>query len=366
MKKISILVFSFLLCFNINLYSKGNLIFVFRYDDFILQSDNINKEIVKLFLKNNIPLVLGVVPCNENEKLILEKNYLFLDTLKQAKKDKTIEIALHGFNHKNLGNGEFCNVNYQEQYRRMKLGKYYLDSIFNQKTITFIPPWNAYDKQTLNVMEKLGMKIISSSLTMNQPFFNASISYFPHTLEHPSELFTLMKNLSNKKGIIVVMFHHYDFNKEFNLTDLDNILIQLKNYPFVHFSTFDGLLQQNEKSDAKRIQANLNANLLYKILNVEGILLRTQDAIIIRILNLLLYVLICDFFFIISCFVGLKKFKLSFKKILLPTLILTILVSFSVWYHLLGPLKLMSILCFFSVLMGSFLPIIFNHNKQKP
>lgn len=366
MKKISILAFSFLLCFNINLYSKGNLIFVFRYDDFTLQNDNIDKETVKLFLKENIPLVLGVIPCDENEKLLLKQNYLFLDTLKQAYRNKNIEIALHGLNHKNLGNGEFYNISYQEQYRRMKLGKYYLDSIFNQRTVTFIPPWNAYDEQTLEVMEKLGLKIISSSLTKNQSCSNASINYFPQTLEHPSELFTLMKNLSNKKGIVIVMFHHYDFNKEFNLTDLDNILIQLKNYPFVHFSTFDGLLQQNEKSDAKRIQANLNTNLLYKILNVKGILLRTQNAIIIRILNLLLYVLICDFFFIISCFVGLKKFKLSFKKILLPVLILTILVSFSVWYHLWEPLKLMSMLCFFSVLMGLFLPIIFNHHKQLP
>ncbi|MGK0376609.1 MAG: hypothetical protein ACJA1Z_000407 [Patiriisocius sp.] len=60
----------------------GQVNLIFRYDDFLLQSDPFNKELVTMFSKHEIPLVLGVIPSDSVEQLILEKNYTFLPELK--------------------------------------------------------------------------------------------------------------------------------------------------------------------------------------------------------------------------------------------------------------------------------------------
>ena len=52
---------------------------VFRLDDYRLVHDSINEKIVHLFMKYRIPLVLGVIPCDDNENLKFDStNYLWL------------------------------------------------------------------------------------------------------------------------------------------------------------------------------------------------------------------------------------------------------------------------------------------------
>jgi len=310
---------------------------IFRYDDFTLRDDSINDKIISIFIDHNMPLVLGVIPCGHDENLIIDPDYSQFVNLKNAVHSGLFEIALHGLTHEQLSNGEFGNVIYAEQYRRLAKGKFLLDSVFRTNVQTFIPPWNAYDDNTLKALDSLSFRSISSSLTIDQPVSNKHINYYPHTLDSPNFLMKALENNKNRNGIIVLMFHPYDFNKEFTADSLENILTRISNNREVKFTTFAGLLTKNNLSDAKRINANLETNLLTKLLKTRTMIQKTSYTLFLRITNLFLYLAISIFTFAISRFLlGMKSVKMNVIFILL-----LILTGIAVWIHLTGPLKLL-------------------------
>jgi peptidoglycan/xylan/chitin deacetylase (PgdA/CDA1 family) len=310
---------------------------VFRYDDFTLRNDSINDKIISIFIDHDIPLVLGVIPCGHDENLIIDPDYSQFVKLKNAVNIGLFEIALHGLTHEQLDNGEFGNVPYKEQYRRLAKGKFLLDSVFRTNVQTFIPPWNVYDDNTLKALDALSFRSISSSMTIDQPVSNKHINYYPHTLDSPKLLLKAMEDNKNRNGIIVLMFHPYDFNKEFTADSLENILIRISNNREVEFTTFAGLLTKNNLSDAKRINANLETNLLTKLLKTRTMIQKTSYTLFLRITNLFLYMVISIFTFSFSRFLlGMKSVKMN-----VIFSVLLILMGITVWIHLTGPLKLL-------------------------
>ncbi len=338
---------------------------VFRYDDFTLTDDSVNTGIVKLFQKHSIPLVLGVIPFDVSENDIFQDDYSLLPLLKYAVQNQSIEIALHGYNHTRVStNGEFGNVPIKEQFRRIDLGKSFLDSVFQQEIITFIPPWNAYDENTLKVMEVLEMKIISSSLTINQPYSNERISYLPHTIDNPALLIPILEQNKNRSGVIVLMFHPYDIGKHFSLQDLDSLLSKVSRYD-LNFTTFKGLIIEKESADGKRFGANLEVNLMSKLLNTHGVLYSTCRNFIVKILNLLIYLLIVAFLFSLPLILFSKFLRIERKKVISLGSILLIICGIAVWFHWLGPLKLMIISSLLALFGGSILSVIINHKHTR-
>jgi peptidoglycan/xylan/chitin deacetylase (PgdA/CDA1 family) len=351
MNKFLILIVS-ILFLNLSLEAQ-NIKLVFRYDDFILNSDSLNEEVVKTFQKHHIPLVLGVIPCNSGENLVLQNNYPFLPALKNAVDNHSIEIALHGLNHQKIANGEFVNVDKSEQYRRMLTAKSLLDSIFNIKVITFIPPWNAYDDNTLVVMQQLGLKVISSGLWVGQAFSNDSISYFPYTVADLNQLPCVLSQNKNRDGIIVVMFHPYDFDKLYSLTKLDGLLSNMEKMKNVRCFSFKQLYLMHETSDQKRMQSNLESNLLSKYLHLSQMIQTSFFAILIRLLNMMLYVFISVCVYLLSLFIVYRKRRNPINHVYLFGLLFLGIVIISVWFHIIAPLKLLIL----SIVLAALLPI---------
>lgn len=317
----------------------SNLQLVFRFDDFLLKNNSLNEAVLQIFQKHKIPLVLGVIPYNLEEKIILQENYTFLPFLKNGVKNKSIEIAQHGFNHQNLITGEFRSLNKSEQYRRIHKGKAILDSIFDTKIVTFIPPWNKYDVNTLSVMEEVGLKNLSSALCIEQPWTNPNINYFPITIEDFRTLYSVLENNKKRKGVVAVMFHYYSINKSFSLEQLDNILNNIKKLSYVNCLTFVDLYEKNVLSDEKRMNANMEINLLSKNLHLGGVLQSTKLVNVVRILNLLLYLTVGAILYFISLLIFLKHKSVSNKIKFITGLILLIIIGLSVWFHVFGPLK---------------------------
>jgi len=334
---------------------------VFRYDDFTLTTDSLNEGVVNIFQKHHIHLVLGVIPCDKNEKLVLEQNYPFLQQLKNGVKNHSIEIALHGLNHQKIGNGEFGNIDKKEQYRRMNKGKLLLDSIFAIKVLTFIPPWNAYDENTLMVMQQLGFKVISSALCVGQAFSNDSITYFPHTVADLNQLPCVLSQNKNRDGIIVVMFHSYDFDKLYSLTKLDGLLSNIEKMKNVRCVSFEQLYSTNQISDKKRMLANLQSNLLSKYLHLNGMIQTTFYATFIRILNVLLYVLLSMILYFISIQIISKKKPISNNRKYITASLFIVIVAWAVWVNLLAPLKLLA-LC---LALATSLPLLLTIKLKK-
>lgn len=338
-----------------------NLKLVFRYDDFVLKNDSLNKQLIDVFVKNKIPIVLGIVPYGSDRKVINELNLSFFDELKQGVNNGLIEIALHGFNHSRVSkNGEFDHVQIEEQFYRMKLGKAYLDSLFQYHTISFIPPWNAYDENTLIVMEKIGMKIISSSMTVNQALTNDYIVYYPHTIDDPKGLVQVIKRNVKRDGVIVLMFHSYDFSEKFSVDDLESLLIDLDRNYDIQFTTFRDLLNQSEKSDSNRFKSNLEVNLLSKLLNMSGVLYEKEFVLLIRVLNLAIYILLVIFSFYVPIMFSPKSFYENSTKFFITVILILVFTGFSVWFRILGPLKLLLILIMISFVSSTIMSLYKN------
>jgi len=354
-RKFILFISSILLCFS---SQAQNIKLVFRYDDFTLQSDSLNEGVISAFQKQHIPLVLGVIPFDTKEKLILENNYPFFSRLKLSVQDKSVEIALHGFNHQKLADGEFGNVNKEEQYRRINKGKSILDSIFQTNIVTFIPPWNAYDGNTLDILEQTGIKVISSSLTINQPFSNHNISYFPHSIGDLNLLIPVLEHNKNRNGVVVVMFHAYDFNKTYSLAKLESLLTYINGMKQVKCVSFQQLYNASEKSDKKRMLANMESNLLYKYLHLKGVIQTTTYAYVIRILNVLLYLAWCFFIYFLSFRLVGRKDRFWKRNFYMLGTVLIIVIAFSVWFQLLAPLKLLLVFTVLSVLWPLLLKIV--------
>jgi peptidoglycan/xylan/chitin deacetylase (PgdA/CDA1 family) len=257
---------------------------VFRYDDYALIPSEINDSITNIFIENKIPLCLGVIPFDTANSLIFNLNRQQLNDLKLKIQTGKIEIALHGYNHKNqLGIpffahksfSEFADVNRGTQYEKLAKGKRTLDSLLQINTNIFVPPFNTYDKNTLKVLEDLHFDIISGS--MSGPSLRNNIKYIPATCENFSELPGIISRFRNRNVTIVVYFHGYSFNEvssQYSNTtralitfrQLDALLKRVKqqNVSFYSFSDLAGTADYNYSL----YRANsFKYNLLKKVLN---------------------------------------------------------------------------------------------------
>lgn len=332
----------------------GKIRVVFRYDDFILKTDKVNEQVVRTFQDNHIPLVLGVIPCDSNENFILEQPYLFLPVLKTGLRNNSIEIALHGLTHQQIVRGEFDGISMTEQNRRIQKGKSFLDSVFQTNIRTFIPPFNSYDKNTLQALVNNRFTVISSALCFGQSTVNAELQYAPETIENFKDLIPVLTRNKNRNGVVIVMFHDYTFKKNYSISELQTVLESVNKLDFVTCTTFNKLDEGSEQLDERRINANLESNLLSKKLKLNAVIQTTVFATTIRIVNLIAYLLLSVFFCTLIYLIFPKNKKINTSRHTIYLLIVTIPIGLFVWFHVLTPLVLLAFAVLLSVMVSLF------------
>lgn len=163
--------------------------FIFRFDDIAPTMNFKRFNLFKsLFLKYQIPVVLGVIPKCKNRNLTFENrpDENFVQELKIFE-SLGWEIAQHGYTHELLAkNGgimkrnaasEFAGLPYQEQFERIKKGKMILNSWgFSPKT--FIAPWHSFDKSTILAIKANDFSIISDGIEL-YPYLYKKILFVP-------------------------------------------------------------------------------------------------------------------------------------------------------------------------------------------
>jgi len=139
------------------------VIIAFRNDDIQeFSGTKLEIDMFNLFKESHIPQTYATVPF----KTDLINNKGLMTILKEHLRLGLAEIALHGYSHQNYGKklrSEFMGMPYDEQYRKIKDGKEYLERIFHTKVKTFIPPFNAYDANTIKACHENGIGILSPS-----------------------------------------------------------------------------------------------------------------------------------------------------------------------------------------------------------
>ena len=313
---------------------------VFRFDDFLLAEDSLQKDMLRVFEKYEIPLVIGIIPFNPDGTICFDDQSYSdnLSYLLALQRKGLLEIALHGFSHsQRTPSGEMGGLPYQEQMSLISKGRMALDSLFATNVITFIPPWNNYDSNTLSILDSLDFKIISSCLSIEQEFSNRNIQYFPTSVGTKDAFDSFRQALGKngkRQGLIVFMFHWYDFN-DFTIQELDDLLAEVSCLDYVHCRTFSQLVGEGIKSGKKRMEANIEVNLLSKLLGTATIILPTWIALAIRISNLLLYLIVT----LVWCLIIRLVLKNDYIPLLYTYVLLAIFVVICIWFHRWTPLK---------------------------
>lgn len=189
-------------------------VIILRMDD--VQGYAWNKIVINLtdtIIGKNMSVTLGVIPDRNVDKDATIKKYLL-----EKIKDRRIEIAQHGTNHTE---NEFLNLSELDTYSLAKLGLENMTRMFGVYPVTFIPPYNEYNRNTTRALSKLGFKIISGRGKEYRDDGNMMyIGYDTQTkYSDQKELIPVNKIIDacnvalDEKNICVIMIHPQDYVK---------------------------------------------------------------------------------------------------------------------------------------------------------
>lgn len=185
---------------------------LFRLDDIApgLKKDNL-AELETLFDKYNIKPLIGVVPDNKDDNLVVDE-YLeeeFWSNVKRLQ-DKGWVITLHGYNHVYTTEesgllqanpfSEFAGVSYEKQAEMLKSGK----EILKQHGLMvkgFMAPGHTFDMNTLKALKENGFEFVTDGYT-DYAYVREGLKFVPCTTDEATvvtKLDTMCIHLNNWK-----------------------------------------------------------------------------------------------------------------------------------------------------------------------
>lgn len=129
-----------------------------------------------------------------------------------------IEVAQHGYSHKQRGvtdqgrPSELAGVSAEEQARLLERGRDQLARVFGQMPVGMVPPWNTYDRHTVEAVARLGYRYLSAEWAGPTSDRLAMVPRSIHAFDMPESIQALRN--SGLDGMVVGILHHYDFIEE--------------------------------------------------------------------------------------------------------------------------------------------------------
>ncbi|MDK2372626.1 MAG: DUF2334 domain-containing protein [Candidatus Korarchaeota archaeon] len=206
-------------------------IVIFRMDD--PQPDwkeNMLKRAINLFASERVPVTLGVIPKPLNKSSISQHPSFIIFIHRLAMKKGSFEIAQHGYTHMVLtkygGSSEFGGLPLRTQMDLMRDGRDILETV-GFRPITFIPPFDTYDSNTIRAAKELGFKVFSARYSNESDpgwpvmmdgivLINAATSLTKDWEEGSVRSFIELKNafdrVYERGGVFVLEMHYYRFD----------------------------------------------------------------------------------------------------------------------------------------------------------
>ena len=198
---------------------------IFRYDDYSSRSDtDLEKKIIADFKKHHVCCTFGIIP------FVKAKNYLEFapqDVIpltpekivlaRDAIKAGAMDPAQHGYSHQTLQtkgwHTEFATLDYDTQMDKIKRGQVFLEKVLGTPITTFIPPYNAYDAITIEVLQKLDFQCLSASM-YGPAVSSTSLKILPGTcnLGNLRDSIEYARKIVDYDPIICVVIHQYAFS----------------------------------------------------------------------------------------------------------------------------------------------------------
>lgn len=271
---------------------------ILRYDDY---SNYTSMELAQSFIETAknigagvlvgvIPFPYGDYPESDTLGTILQP-FLSMEKTALLKKyftEGSIEIALHGFSHKNNvttgRHSEFSGLPENEQALLLRMAKESLETATGAIIRTFVPPFNQYDAATLKALEKTGFKILSAGMGSYSKT-DSRLLFLPGTtyIDQLRDVVYTAISEGHMDATVIVTVHPYDiiesgeklpeFKKghgQVSMRSIKDDLNQIIKSDAVQPSSIETLLANGEDLSIERWQANLqlkqNAITHYRIL----------------------------------------------------------------------------------------------------
>jgi len=263
-------------------------------DESFLSDAEITRRVVEIVAKHGAKVSIGVIPnvvsgspgyrpktpvyaplssCNQE-----------IEVLKAGILAGHVEIAMHGYTHEVMTihdrhGSEFGGRPFDEQLRRLSLGKKEIEHSLGMIVDVFIPPFNNHDSETLRALDVLGIKTISSVAKHGDNL--DSLFYVPVTTSLKELMEEPTKSLvADDLVLINVLFHVYDFleggseSAWLSLDDFDMFLADLTVQSGISFTTITDEVRRHEDdfgSDGSRFYAEYR-NRVGRVANLSGLL----------------------------------------------------------------------------------------------
>ncbi|NLG29427.1 MAG: DUF2334 domain-containing protein [Chloroflexi bacterium] len=211
---------------------------VVRYDDYSAKSAlELETRLFDVFRRQGLALTVGVIPLitagemsDPTPQDLLPLSAEKAALLRSALADGTIEVGLHGYSHQThraAPLSEFAGLPLAAQRERLALGKAALEQAIDAPVTLFIPPWNTYDRATLDALQELGFNTLSAQVR-GEVAPDGALDYVPFTC-YPADLraaLDLARASGDPAPLVVVLFHSYDLieaNPYRGLVSLDGL-----------------------------------------------------------------------------------------------------------------------------------------------
>ncbi|MEN9845669.1 MAG: hypothetical protein RIS36_816 [Pseudomonadota bacterium] len=176
--------------------------YLFRMDDITPTMDwGRFWALLRLFQRNRVKPLLGIVPDNKDTKLDRQKPKLhFWDTMRLLVERDLVEVAQHGYQHildrtsesallththgKGVERSEFAGFCYQEQLERILKGREILNG-HGLSTDYWFAPNHSFDRTTLSALKTSGFTAVSDGIAL-RPYKYRGLIFVPQQLWRPS------------------------------------------------------------------------------------------------------------------------------------------------------------------------------------
>jgi peptidoglycan/xylan/chitin deacetylase (PgdA/CDA1 family) len=191
----------------------------FRFDDPSRTSDHaLERLVLARFRAAAVPLTAAVVPFECTDETPVPLTADAVPHLIEARKAGVLEVALHGYCHRALarlpdGNSsELAGIEEGRQRAFLTEGRTRLEQVFGVPVRGFVPPWNSYDRTTLDLLAELDFAYLSADWSLVREDA-LPLPVVPHTcnLAHLEEALAEARRFASLEPAVLVVLHHFDF-----------------------------------------------------------------------------------------------------------------------------------------------------------
>jgi peptidoglycan/xylan/chitin deacetylase (PgdA/CDA1 family) len=230
------------------LSESGRTVDVFFRDDDAVSDDALLRQLLELFQRRHLPLVVGVIPA-----LLTEAGRDLL-----LRQPDFIEIVQHGWRHQNHEpQGRKCEFglsrSFEQQLADIAEGQARMNEAFGHRWFpAFIPPWNRSAEATLQALKQCGFKALSqlskrdAQVTDELPELSVTLDIFRWKggaqLRETEDLLSEFLQQTQQPGPSGILLHHEVMTPE-AFAFLENLLDVLQSAGCVRFHTLQSLIQ---------------------------------------------------------------------------------------------------------------------------